>query len=360
MNYTTKCNTSSGSSCPKIGIKIHETKSQIQQPNVFAIPNTNYNPKENTNSQTAAKPVNYYNTSLSELDLDIENYSLDDLYRLFNIEDSILTEDNLKQSKTIVLKMHPDKSRLDQKYFLFFSKAYKRLFSIYEFQNKSLKKKYKDEDFYDDSRKSTLNQLFEKNKSLKDGPEFNKWFNSQFDKYKVEDEPSSAGYGDWLKSDDTPYNVNETVTKGNMNEYFERQKQVAKTLTVYNGISDPFASTFGGSLLNSDTSNFTCSEPGNLSYTDLKQAYTESVIPVTQDDFDNMQKFNTISEYKTHRDRVDITPVSKEDGERMLLRSQKKMDEDTAALAFRYAQESEKRQERDKSFWGSIQRITGL
>jgi hypothetical protein len=145
-----------------------------------------------------------------------------------------------------------------------------------------------------------------------------------------------------------------------MNEYFERQKQMAKTLTVYNGITDPFASTFGGSLLNNDTSNFTSSEPGNLTYTDLKQAYTESVIPVTQDDYDRVQKFNSISEYKMHRDRVDITPVSKEDGERMLLRSQKKMDEETAALAFKYAQESDKIKEKEKSFWGTLQRITGI
>ena len=42
--------------------------------------------------------------------------------------------------------MHPDKSHLDSKYFLFFSKAYKRLYSIYDFQNKSSNKSYKDQD----------------------------------------------------------------------------------------------------------------------------------------------------------------------------------------------------------------------
>ena len=42
----------------------------------------------------------------------------------------------LKNAKQIVLKIHPDKSQLEPKYFIFFSGAYKRLYSIYEFQNK--------------------------------------------------------------------------------------------------------------------------------------------------------------------------------------------------------------------------------
>ena len=67
--------------------------------------------------------------TLSEitLDLDLDHYSLEDLYRLFNIYDCVINEPNLKTAKQIVLKMHPDKSRLDAKYFLFFSKAYKRI-----------------------------------------------------------------------------------------------------------------------------------------------------------------------------------------------------------------------------------------
>ena len=33
--------------------------------------------------------------------------------------------------------MHPDKSKLDKSYFIFFSKAYKLLYSIYEFKHKN-------------------------------------------------------------------------------------------------------------------------------------------------------------------------------------------------------------------------------
>ena len=66
----------------------------------------------------------------SNLDLNIDNYSLDDILQLFRLS-SDFNEADMKNAKKLVLKMHPDKSRLDAKYFLFFSKAYKVLYSIY-------------------------------------------------------------------------------------------------------------------------------------------------------------------------------------------------------------------------------------
>ena len=153
----------SPTSCPKAGIKIYESnndkKEQIDRKEQF-------NRKEQyikKNSQLT-KPVDFHNTTLNTLDLDLEHYSLEDLYRLFNIPNGLLSEPNLKAAKQIVLKMHPDKSNLDSKYFLFFSKAYKRLYSIYDFQNKSLNKTYKDQDFFDESNKTVLDIMFEKKK----------------------------------------------------------------------------------------------------------------------------------------------------------------------------------------------------
>ena len=112
--------------CTKSGIKIH--------------PSGNERTYNMLQPSKLVRPVSYKNTSLNALDLDLDNYSLEDIYNLFNIVDGCLSEDTLKSAKQIVLKIHPDKSQLDSKYFLFFSKAYKRLYSIYEFQNKSSKK----------------------------------------------------------------------------------------------------------------------------------------------------------------------------------------------------------------------------
>jgi len=330
-------------SCPKAGIKIHQSDNEYRENPFLA--------QQNKPSKLT-KPVSFQNTTLNSLDLDLDHYSLEDLYHLFNIDNGYLSEESLKSAKQIVLKMHPDKSHLDAKYFLFFSKAYKRLFSIYEFQNKSLKKKYKDEDFYDESNKNILNNMFEQNKEFKDPKNFNSWFNQAFEKHRL-DNPIEQGYGDWLKSDEGFISVSENVTKGNMNEVFEQKKKQIQAMTVYTGVNDMFASTFGGSLLDGggDFSTDT--------YTDLRQAYTETLIPVTQDDYNKMTKFNTVSEYKAHRERVDVTPLTKEEAERKLLQQQQQHDQYSASLAFKYAKEAEKVKEKQQSFWGDIKQISG-
>ena len=42
-----------------------------------------------------------------------------------------------------------------------------------------------------------------------------------------------------------------------------------------------------------------------LPYQDLKKAHTETVIGVTDEDYDKMQKFNTVEEYKTRLAQVE-------------------------------------------------------
>ena len=48
-------------------------------------------------------------------------------------------EEHLKQVKKTVLKTHPDKSGLDKEIFLFFCKAYKLIYSVYNFRSSSEK-----------------------------------------------------------------------------------------------------------------------------------------------------------------------------------------------------------------------------
>ena len=323
--------------CPKAGIKIRQS-------------DNDYKDDPFINQSKLTKPVSFQNTTLNSLDLDLDNYSLDDLYHLFNINGNILNDETMKLAKQIVLKMHPDKSQLDSKYFLFFSKAYKRLYSIYEFQNKSSKKKMDKEDYFNESNKTILDNMFDKNKEFKDSKNFNSWFNEAFEKGRLEN-PTEQGYGDWLKSDEGFISVNENVTKGNMNDVFEQKKKQIQSLTLYTGVTDMVSSSFGGSLL--DGGNDYSSD----NYTDLKQAYTETLIPVTQEDYNNMQKFNNVSEYKAHRERVDVTPLSKEDAERKLLQQQQDHDKHSAALAFKYAKESEKAKEKQNGFWSDLKQI---
>ena len=60
---------------------------------------------------------------MDDLDLDINNYELNDILKLFNIPSDF--REQLKLCKKAVLKTHPDKSGLDKEVFLFLVKLIK-------------------------------------------------------------------------------------------------------------------------------------------------------------------------------------------------------------------------------------------
>ena len=141
----------------------------------------------------------------------------------------------------------------------------------------------------------------------------------------------------------------------------EKRKKEVQSLTTYGGVNDAYASTFGGSSLMAYDSNFTSgtlfSNEG-MGYTDLRQAYVESVIPVTEEDYHKTQKFKSIDEYKRHRETANTVPLSKEEAMRQLYNQNKQKDEESAALAFYYAQQEERSTQNQQAFWSGLKQLT--
>jgi len=339
--------------CKKGGIKIKETNNGYKED-----PFANVNPFVN---ESKRENVTYDSSSYNQMDLNIDNYSRPELYKLFGLNTSItLSEDIMKECKKIVLKTHPDKARIEEKYFVFFTQAYKKLLGIYEFQNKTNSKKTEDKsEYYDSNNGEILDKMFDTNKNLKDPKNFNKWFNQQFEKHRLED-PVETGYGSWLKSDDDIVFTPTGITKDKMAAEMEKRKKQVQTMTTYTGVNELTAHALGGSSLMAYDSNFTSgslfSNEG-MGYTDLRQAYVESVIPVTEDDYNKTLKFNSIDEYKRHRDSADIVPLSKEEAMRKLYNQDKQKDQESAALAFYYAEQSEKVKKNENEFWSGLKQI---
>jgi hypothetical protein len=319
--------------CSKTGIKIKNTGNDYK-----CDPFADINPFKNKQRLVERDNINYNNNQYEALDLNIENYSREDLYKLFGFRNSaILTEDNIKDAKKIVLKTHPDKSRLDNKYFIFFSKAYKRIQEIHEFQNKTNSKKNINslsDDYFDSQNNEVLDKMFDIKKDLKESKNFNNWFNNQFEKHRLEG-PVEHGYGNWLKSDEdivfTPQNIN----KDNMGREIEKRKKAIQALTPYQGVGDAFLpSSVGCSSLMEYNSNFSSGSLFNsdgIGFTDLRQAYAESVIPVTEEDFNKVQKFKNINDYKRHMDTINVEPLNKEDAMYQLLNQDRQRNEESAA-----------------------------
>ena len=117
---------------------------------------------------------------MSDFDLNIDNYDLEDLLNLFHLNYEF-DENDMKRAKTVALKTHPDKSGLKKEVFLFFMKAYKMIESIYEFKMKRAKcarnTSYENEKMESDKKELLLKKL--------DGmkaKDFNKWVNNMFEK----------------------------------------------------------------------------------------------------------------------------------------------------------------------------------
>jgi hypothetical protein len=130
-----------------------------------------------------------------------------------------------------------------------------------------------------------------------------------------------------------------------------------RSLVVYNGVNDLYSSNLGGTLLG-NAGDFSSSLFSNLSYQDIKQAHTETIIPVTDEDFHNTKKFNNIEEYKKYRNTQDTTPLSQSESNKILLNRNYQDETESSQRAYFYAKQLEESNKKNKDFWGKMQKIT--
>ena len=294
-------------------------------------------------------------------DLNIDNYDLNDILALFKIN-ADFDENDLKAAKKIVLKTHPDKSRLGPEYFLFYSKAYRVLFSIWEFKNKrntntnTNKNKEFQDSFYDKQNKKTLDSFLSK-EGLKDPKNFNKWFNMQFEKTKTDREDEATGYGDWLKSNED-IEEERNIPYSQIGEEMEKKKRQLQAVIVHDGINDIQSSYQGATdLLDSAPSTYSSDLFSNLKYEDLRKAHTETVIPVTAEDYKNVKKFRNVDEYNRFRNSESIAPLSEIQAQQYLNNKSKIEETEASKRAFRLAKQLEESQKKQEQSWASMRNI---
>jgi len=290
------------------------------------------------------------------IDLNLENYNLNEILNLFKMEANF-TELDLKNAKKIVLKTHPDKSNLKPDYFIFYSKAYKELYRIWEFKNKRYKNK-KDslndviyESINDKEKSKILNNFLSK----KDSKDFNIWFNKEFDKNKLEREDEKTGYGEWFgSSEDVDELSTSILSKDKIDEGINKKKEKLRALVVHRGINDIYANTNGSNLSGDVPSSYSSDLFSNLKFEDLKKAHTETVVPVTIEDFNNVKQFNNLNDYNIYRSSQDTTPLSEIQAKEYLQKKQKLDETQTTERAYKLAKELELSNKNQDRLWGTI------
>ena len=292
---------------------------------------------------------------MSEVDLDIENYELEDILNLFRLQYNFVEAD-LKRAYRMALKLHPDKSGLDGEYFRFYMKAYKIVENIFNFRNRKKKCAYdvvynsKETDISED-KAVLLHSL--NGKSIK---EFNKWFNEQFEKTKVNDDENDSGYGKWIKENEVSEN-NEKVSLSEFGRVFERKKTECKALVKYNGVQDTEGGNSGYNLVRDKVENYSSGLFSKLSYEDFKKAHTETVIPVTREDYEKKEKFSSLEMYKRHRDSQNTAPPSLQQSRQYLAERDKNENVLHARRAFKILKRDEEIEKNNKKWWSNLQRL---
>jgi len=293
---------------------------------------------------------------MEKLDLDIHNYDLNDIINLFGISKRV-TDEDLKVAKNKMLKTHPDKSGLDPIFFTFYNKAYKILYQVWEFNQKGNTKKsdYSFDDF--DTQKQELLNKWMKDNKFENKNSFNEWFNKEFDNAHIYNDKERKGYEEWLRN--APIENEKVNDMRGMNLYIDKKKKELRELSLIekreveeiwntNNISASDLSPDAPQCYDSDLFS-------QLSYQDLQKAHTESIIPITIEDYENKQKFNNVNEFISFRNNQDIQPF--QEGEKYLDNKRKKEEELSVRLAFNLAKQSEIAKQKNNAFWRNIQML---
>ena len=281
------------------------------------------------------------------MDLNIANYSLKDILKLFSINEDF-GEMCLKRAKRKVLSTHPDKSNLHSDIFRFYIKAYTKLIEIWEFKRR--KKTDIDSFVYETSSQA------ENNKALglflseeKNGFNFHEWFNTEFEK-RIESKGN--GYGKWFESDE---NVNQVIATSwnDINRNIEERKKNLRQIVSHENITEYSNGNIGCSL--DDTSNeFKCELFSALPYEDLRIAHTETVIPVTHDDYNIHKKNMSHSEYNDFRNRQNLVPMDEKSSNDFMEKKLQNENSYSTQLAYKLAKQRDDYEVKEETFFKTM------
>ena len=258
-----------------------------------------------------------------DMDLELDNYSFEDLIKLFKLP-SNFTSEELKAAKKVVFAVHPDKTGLPKEYFLFFLDAYKLLVQVHSAKGRKGAEKFEVEEDYE---KRVAAKRFTESKDFQDK------FNGLFEKVYVRSEDENEGYGDWLKSNE------------DLDVSFEARKRDARSIVVaavkeHSGPSSLKTTNLG----ETDT------------YTSLKHLYTaESVIGVSEEDFVPVTK--TADELKRERS-IGIDPLNEREAKQFLEEETYKQEQKDTRRAYLMVKQSLKSEKNVGQFWAHLLRLT--
>ena len=261
--------------------------------------------------------------------LDIHMYSLQDLLGLFDIGYDISMED-IKRAKKKVLMTHPDKSKLDAKYFLFYKKAFEVVVQFYENQHK-----------HTQSKQNTTQSVYEANQHSKNDESADKQVSSVLNKMSVNDFQSKFNKlfdenmtkkidptkNEWFTNNDETFQINEKVTNKNMGEVFNRIKDTQSSMVKYRGVENLYVNSGSGEKIYDDDNNdeYVSTDPfSKLKFDDLRKVHKDqTVFAVSERDINKVQQYSSVDHFMRERGKQSLSPLEKQEAEQLLAQQDK-------------------------------------
>jgi hypothetical protein len=253
----------------------------------------------------------------SQHNLDISKYNFDEVLELFDMNYN-MNADDMKRAKKKVLMSHPDKSRLDQKYFLFYKKAYEFVVNYYNEKIKHEERSERKSTAYtplenQDVGQEQVTDIIGKMKKK----DFNTTFNNLFET-NMSVKPDDSR-NDWFRNGDAQYSNISNVTKDSMGKAFDQIKQHQGSLVRHTGVQ--MLNSVGGTNLYGDSDDvYATSDPfSKLQYDDLRKVHKDqTILNVSESDFDNMKKYKSTDHLAQERGSQDTAPLSSQESEGIL------------------------------------------
>jgi len=295
--------------------------------------------------------------------LDIHMYKLNDLLKLFELTYDISIDD-LKKAKKKVLMTHPDKSKLDAKYFLFYKSAFDIIVKFYEEQNKHNKPTTKEDIAYNAGAHNTLNKSSSKQvSSVLDKMttnDFQNKFNELFDK-NMTNKPD-ASRNAWFENHDNEFEITENVNAKNMGEVLNKIKDTQSSMTRYKGVEHLYMNSNSGNKLYEDENDdeYVSTDPfSKLKFEDLRKVHKDqTVFAVSERDIDKVPQYGSVDQYMRTRGKQDMNPLEKTEAERILAEENKVYQQQMMQKEYDSQLKSMENVEKNKGFLSNFLRLT--
>lgn len=263
---------------------------------------------------------------MSAHNLDINNYSLEEIFGLFDLTYD-LTEESMRAAKKKVLMIHPDKSRLPPSYFHFYREAYEIVLNIYKQKTRSSTGSKGHETVYQPIHQAeSLPQEMTEAKGA-----FNSKFNELYDKNMVRKQDTSRY--DWFRQSDSVYDdfSQKQVNPKNMGSELEAIKQKQAALQVYRGVQEMNASGQSGTSYfeEDDGAEYVSSDVfSKLKFDDLRKVHKDqTVFAVSESDLNKRVQYKSVDQFVRDRDGGNQAPLSKIEAAQLLERQQKEKEQ---------------------------------